>query len=98
MFGIANVLSYMLIFAPPFINPPFPFEHVSIVFGDDGRTWYQVTYFPIDAAIHDPYWLVWSLMLEAIHDPYWLVWSLMLYAGIAIMIVAAATQKLRGKF
>ena len=41
--------------------------------------------------VHDPYRMV-------VDDPYWMAWSLILYAGIAIMIAATTTQKLKGKF
>ena len=83
LFGVANICSYMLVFAPPFINPPFPFEHITILSVDSDSTWYQIDYnTPISAAAHDPYWLVWSLML---------------YAGIATMIMATTAQKLRNK-
>jgi hypothetical protein len=73
----------MPVFGPLFINPPFPFEHITILYGDDGNAWYQISYMPVSAAAHDPYWLVWSLTL---------------YAGIAAVIAATTAQKLRRKF
>lgn len=63
-------------------QPPFPFEHITILSVDGDSTWYQIDYTPISAAAHDPYWLVWSLML---------------YTGIATMIMATTAQKLRNK-
>ena len=81
LFGIANLLSYLPIsFSPSFINQPFPFEHIYNVFRHEKGTRYQIDYLPIDAAVNDPYWLIWSLAL---------------YAGIAIMIAAITIPKLK---
>ena len=75
VFGLVNLFSYLPIsFSPSFLNKPFPFEHLYNVIPTEGRgTSIQIGYMPID---------------EAINDPYWLVWSLALYGGIATIIFA----------
>lgn len=73
-FGLANLLSYLPVSVViAFQSRPFPFEHVHNVFPDHGGTHYEVGYIPIQ---------------EAINDPYWLVWSLVLYGGIGTIVFA----------
>lgn len=64
-FGLANFLWYVphsLYFF--FRNQPFPFEHLDRVEIDDGGGFgVQISYLPFEAAMADPYWLVWSLSL-----------------------------------
>jgi len=79
VFGLANLFSYLPIsFGPLFLNTPFPFEHIQIIFRDDGGITRQIGYMPIG---------------EAINDPYWLAWSLALYGGIAIIIFAVRGKR-----
>jgi len=75
VFGLVNLFSYLPIsFSPSLLNQPFPFEHLYNVIPTEGQgTRIQIGYIPID---------------EAINDPYWLVWSLALYGGIATIIFA----------
>ena len=75
IFGLANLFRYMPIsHSPTFLNKPFPFEHLYNVVPTEGKgTSIQIGYLPID---------------EAINDPYWLVWSLALYGGIVMIIFA----------
>ena len=75
VFGLANLFRYILIsHSSTFLNKPFPFEHLYNVVPTEGKgTHMQIGYLPVD---------------EAINDPYWLVWSLALYGGIAIIIFA----------
>ena len=71
IFGLTNFFRYMPI-SFSLVNNPFPFEHLYNVVPTEGKgTHIQIGYLPID---------------EAINDPYWLVWSLALYGGIAIII------------
>lgn len=75
VFGLVNFFRYLPIsHSPTLWNKPFPFEHlVDVVPSDGDGTKIQIGYLPID---------------EAIHDPYWFVWSLALYGGIATIIFA----------
>jgi hypothetical protein len=63
VFGLVNLFRYISI-SLSLINRPFPFEHFYNVVPSEGRgTRIQIGYMPIDEAINDPYWLVWSLAL-----------------------------------
>ncbi len=75
VFGLANLLSYLPIsLGVALKNRPFPFEHLHNVVSTEGKgISTQIGYMPID---------------EAINDPYWLVWSLALYGGIVMTIFA----------
>ena len=80
---MANLFSYLpILFGPSFVNKPFPFDHIYNVFRHEKGTRYQIDYLPIDAAINDPYWLIWSLAL---------------YVGIAMVMAAIIIPKLRTK-
>jgi len=71
IFGLVNFFRYVPIMLT-LINLPFPFVHLYNVISSEGQgTHIQIGYMPID---------------EAINDPYWLVWSLILYGGIGIII------------
>jgi len=73
VFGLANFFRYIPI-SLTLVNKPFPFEHLYNVVPSEGKgTSIQIGYLPID---------------EAINDPYWLVWSLALYGGIATFLFA----------
>ena len=73
VFGLINLFSYLPVsLGVALKNRPFPFEHLHNVIPTEGRgTHIEMGYMPID---------------EAINDPYWLVWSLALYGGIVIII------------
>ena len=75
VFGLINLFSYLPVsLGVALKNRPFPFEHLHNVISTEGRgTHIEIGYMPID---------------EAINDPYWLVWSLALYGGIAMIIFA----------
>jgi len=75
VFGLINLFSYLPVsLGVALKNRPFPFEHLHNVISTEGQgTSIQIGYMPID---------------EAINDPYWLVWSLALYGGIATIIFA----------
>ena len=75
VFGLVNLLAYLPIsLSVALKNRPFPFEHLYNVVPSEGKgTSIQIGYLPID---------------EAINDPYWLIWSLALYGGIATIIFA----------
>lgn len=67
IFGLANFFRYLPIsHSPTFWNKPFPFEHIYNVIPSDGKgTSYQMAYLPLEIAEHDPYWVLWSLILYA---------------------------------
>ena len=74
LFGLINLFSYLPVsLGVTLQNRPFPFEHIQNVVPTHDGTTVQIGYMPID---------------EAINDPYWLVWSLALYGGIAMIIFA----------
>ena len=75
VFGLVNLFWYLPIsLGITLMNTPFPFEHLYNVVPSEGKgTSIQIGYMPLD---------------EAINDPYWLVWSLALYVGIAMVIFA----------
>lgn len=77
VFGIANLLSYLPV-EFPLLNTPFPFEHVQLIFRDDGGIHRQIGYDPIN---------------EATFHPYWLFWSLVLYAGIPVTVFSIWRRK-----
>lgn len=70
IFGLANFFRYMPI-SLALINLPFPFDHLQNVTPTENGVSTEIGYLPIN---------------EAIYDPYWLVWSLILYAGIGIVV------------
>ena len=71
VFGLVNLFRYVSI-SLTLINLPFPFEHLyNVVPSEVKGTHIEIGYLPIN---------------EAINDPYWLVWSIILYAGIGITI------------
>lgn len=64
VFGIINIFWYWPIsFGITVKNHPFPFQHLADVIAEHGGYSTVVTYFPIEAAMDDPYWLFWSLLL-----------------------------------
>ena len=64
-FGLAHLFSYFPILFP-LLNTPFPFDHVEIILrGDGSGKTIQTGYMPINEAISNPYWLLWSLILYA---------------------------------
>lgn len=68
VFGFANFFRYLSIsHSPTFLNKPFPFEHIYNVIPHDGGggASYQMAYLPLEIAVHDPYWVLWSLILYA---------------------------------
>jgi len=66
IFGLINLFSYLPIsFSPSFLNTPFPFEHVYIMDMGKSGSHHQIGYLPMNEAVNDPYWLVWSLALYA---------------------------------
>lgn len=73
VFGLINLFSYFPVsLGVALKNRPFPFEHIRNVVPTEGKgDSIEIGYMPIE---------------EAINDPYWLVWSLALYGGIAIII------------
>jgi len=78
-FGLLNLFSYLSIsLGIALKNRPFPFEHLYNVVPSEGRgTSIQIGYMPIE---------------EAINDPYWLVWSLALYGGIVILSIVGILE------
>lgn len=64
VFGLVNLFSYLPIsLGVALQNRPFPFEHIQNVVPHNGGTSIEIGYLPIENAINDPYWLVWSLAL-----------------------------------
>ena len=74
VFGLVNLFSYVPIsLGVALQSRPFPFEHIRNVIHIEGKgTSIETGYLPIN---------------EAINDPYWLVWSLVLYGGIVILSI-----------
>lgn len=70
IFGLINLFRYMPL-SLSLINLPFPFGHLQNVNPTGNGISTQIGYLPIN---------------EAINDPYWLVWSLILYVGIGITV------------
>jgi hypothetical protein len=66
LFGIINIFWYW----PTSLgftldNHPFPSQHLAEVIEERSGHSLIIRYFPIEAAIEDPYWLFWSLTLYA---------------------------------
>ena len=54
VFGFANLFSFLPV-SFPLLNTPFPFEHIQLIFRDDGGITRQIGYLPIDEAMFNPY-------------------------------------------
>ena len=63
-FGLVNLFRYVPI-SLTLINLPFPFDHLQNVYPTIDGVSFQIGYLPINEAINDPYWLIWSLILYA---------------------------------
>lgn len=74
VFGLVNLFWYVPVsLGIALKSRPFPFEHLKNVEPHQGGIRAEVGHWPIQ---------------EAINDPYWLVWSLALYAGIGLVAFA----------
>lgn len=74
-FGLVNILWYLPhSFVLVLMNQPFPFQHLEEVQIHEGRG--------IGTGIH------YQAFEAAVSDPYWLVWSLSLYVGIGMIVFA----------
>jgi hypothetical protein len=63
-FGLLNIFWYWPTSAGiALMNHPFPFQHLAEVIAEHGGHSIVVRHIPIEAAIDDPYWLIWSLSL-----------------------------------
>lgn len=64
LFGLVNIFWYWPTSVGVTLkNHPFPFQHLAEVIAERGGHTTVIRYFPIEAAIEDPYWLFWSLTL-----------------------------------
>ncbi len=62
-------------------NHPFPFQHLAEVIEERNGHTLIIRYIPIEAAIDDPYWLIWSLSL---------------YFGIVVLSILGVVSLRRG--